>query len=414
MTLDKILYRLFTGSWEGFRFQSGPNPDWSIGTDIEKMELGLYIHIPFCHSLCPFCPYTKVLYSAELAENYLRALTKETHKIIEAIAGKKITSVYFGGGTPLTLPAAIEKVLSLIEPCLEPGAGIGIELHPRDVTPSNLRFLKSINNVMVSLGVESLQDHTLKYLGRGYGSNVALEAIKAVIDQCFHLLNVDLMTCIPGQSKEEVMKDMLRLLETGVDQVSAYPLMDFSFTHQKSSHSLWEQWQVLNALSQTAQKEGYDRSSVWTWTKQERPKYTSITRQRFIGIGAGAATHLDNYFAVNTFNVPQYINHVLEEKSPVALHTLLTPRENALYWLFWRCYEGAIDSSAPEVAHIRGFKTLVSLLRPFGLTQCDGIIRLNEKALFLYHILERYYTRRYIGKLWAVCRENPFPSDIVL
>ena len=155
--------------------------------------------------------------------------------------------------------------------------------------------------------------------GAGVRSDKAIQTVEMTMAGC--TTNVDVMTCIPGQSADEATADMQRLLRMGVGQVSAYPLMDFSYTQGRTSHSLWSQRRTLAALAQVGEAEGYERSSVWTWTRPDARKYTSITRERFIGIGAGAATYLDGYFGVNTFDVRAYVEALSQVLSPVALHS---------------------------------------------------------------------------------------------
>ncbi len=540
--LDRVLYRLLTGSSCGFTFMPGPGPGWTATScncdpadencdsadencdpadesacglppssrSHSSSEVGLYVHVPFCRSLCAFCPYTKVLYSDELAKAYLEALVVEAKAVVARLGSRRISSVYFGGGTPMTVPDAIRMVVDLFRKHLVPGAGIGVELHPQDVDPASLGWLRdvmagagvvakeresgcsdaateaahksgsgwgelagsarqlsefsaSVRDVgsassgdaapitMVSLGVESLNGRTLDYLGRAYGPDKAIQTVEMTMDAGFGTTNVDVMTCIPGQSADEATADMQRLLRMGVGQVSAYPLMDFSYTQGRTSHSLWSQRRTLAALAQVGEAEGYERSSVWTWTRPDARKYTSITRERFIGIGAGAATYLDGYFGVNTFDVRAYVEALSQGRSPVALHSTLTPQESALYWLFWRCYEGRVDLDSPEAGRVRGLRGWANLARMLGLGRMSGlaeggelghgegesaggglpsvgsegqlgggqshrkrVFQLNDNGLFLYHILERHYTRAYIGRLWAACREAAFPQAITL
>lgn len=544
--LDRVLYRLLTGSSGGFTFRPGPglgrtnmsdadlppnrpivdagslsgqsgdslagqssngslsaNRDRAFDSPVrsfassgcDRSAVGLYVHIPFCRSLCAFCPYAKVLYSDELSRAYLGALTVEAKAVAARLGPRRISTIYFGGGTPMMMPDAIRMVVELFRKRLVPGAGIGVELHPNDVDPASLGWLREamlgtgrearVPTTMVSLGVESLHEHTLNYLGRGYGLGKANQTVKAAMDAGFDTVNVDVMTCIPGQSAAEAAADMRRLLRMGVGQVSAYPLMDFSFTRGRTSHSLWSQRRTLTALARAGAAEGYERSSVWTWTRPDVPKYTSITRERFIGIGASAATYLDGYFGVNTFDVRAYVEAVSKGRPPVALHSILSPQESALYWLFWRCYEGRINLDSLEAGRVRGLRGWANLARMLGLGtwtdqetsrelaggQCHGaesasrgsvreqvapgasvgvrrvrresvsersvragpvrrkalcgifeagksvsgrVFHLTDNGLFLYHILERHYTRAYIGRLWAACREAAFPQGIML
>lgn len=321
----------------------------------------------------------------------------------------------------MTLPSAIESSIEIIRPHLVPGAGIAVEVHPKDVDARTVQWLRQAGVTMVSLGIESFDDRVLGILGRGYDSRTAHAAVEAVMDAGFETVNADLMTCIPGQLLKQAVADFEELLGYNVGQVSAYPLMDFSFTWPASSYSGRDQLRVLSALSDVGHAQGYERSSVWTWTRPRVEKYTSITRRCFAGIGAGAATYLDGYFAVNTFDVPAYINSILAGKPPAALHSFLTPQESALYWLFWRCYEGEIDMTAPEIQRIKPFPWLARLAQGLGLVErippadrTESAIRLTERGLHLYHSLERYYTRAYIGRLWQACRDSAFPEKTVL
>ena len=163
---------------------------------------------------------------------------------------------------------------------------------------------------MVSLGVESLDNAVLAGIGRNHSAEDALSALHTLMDCGRFSINVDLMTGILGQSRESAVSDMLMLMKSGVDQVSTYPLMDFAFTRMKTRLSLLEQYRLLRDMASAAENAGYLRTSVWTWTKPGSRKYSSITREDYVGIGAGAASHLGRCFWVNTFDVGAYVDAV--------------------------------------------------------------------------------------------------------
>lgn len=105
--------------------------------------LGLYVHIPFCRSICSFCPYCKTLYSEEACSRYIDALIREIHLAGSQIPGKKtVTSLYFGGGTPALAADRIKEIIDAIQEHFIITQGIGIELHPENVTPRTLHILK--------------------------------------------------------------------------------------------------------------------------------------------------------------------------------------------------------------------------------------------------------------------------------
>ncbi|MDQ7794726.1 MAG: radical SAM protein [bacterium] len=407
--LDRILYRLATGDWGRFRFLPGPGPENGLQT-----ALGIYVHIPFCRRLCSFCPYTRVLYTPDAAERYREALSREAASL--AIRpGLAVSSVYFGGGTPATVPAAVSRLLQLLRPCLTESPALAIELHPRDATTEGLEWLLEQGINMVSLGVESLQERALHWLGRDYGPAEALAATEAALAAGLATVNIDLITGLPGQTAEQAGRDMDRLLSLGVDQVSAYPFMEFPFTNAVSHYSLLRQWHTLNALADTAAARAYERTSVWTWTHPGKVPYTSITRQRYIGLGVGAASCLDGCFRVNTFDLAAYCDAVLSGRSPAALHTRLTAAEAALYRLFWACYEGRIDPADPAWASLPYFHRRLVAARRLGLVTPDGGgVTFTRRGFFLYHLLERYYTSRYIAGLWQAGRRAAFPGELEL
>lgn len=412
MTFDRLLYLILTGSLGRFAFNPGPV---SSGCEPVPDPVGIYVHIPFCRSLCPFCPYTKVIYDQGLAALYSRCLESEVGRVLSGLNGAKISSIYFGGGTPMMLPGAVESLIKRFEPHLIPDAQVALEAHPGDVTPAAVSRLSDIGINMVSLGAESLNDGVLVRLGRNHSSKDALAALRMLLDSRRFSVNVDLMTGIPGQELESSASDMRQLMEHRVDQVSSYPLMDFPFTQMRSTLSLREQRRLLDTLASIGSQAGYRRSSVWTWTKPASQHYTSITRENYLGIGAGAASQLGHHFWLNAFGVETYVDAITNGKSAVSLSISLGEKEAALYRLFWRCYDGEFDLRSPEALEIPTLRSLVDVAQRLGLaTRASSVVRLSDKGFFLYHILERYYTRRYIGRLWQSCREADFPAGFVL
>ncbi len=125
MPLDRLLYRILTDSWGRFVFRAGPG---SLDGEPVPDPVGVYVHIPFCRSVCPFCPYNKVLYEPVLAKSYSDCLRAEMKRVVSGLGGARISGIYFGGGTPLTLPDAVESLVGLARPHLAPEAQVAVEL----------------------------------------------------------------------------------------------------------------------------------------------------------------------------------------------------------------------------------------------------------------------------------------------
>lgn len=130
----------------------------------DEENLGLYIHIPFCRKICSFCPYCKELYQSETCEKYIDYLIKEINMV--GYKKKVVTSLYFGGGTPTLALYRLKEIIDTVNKYFIIQEGIGIELHPEDVTKENLDLLKSIGITKISIGIQSFQDKFLQILGR--------------------------------------------------------------------------------------------------------------------------------------------------------------------------------------------------------------------------------------------------------
>ena len=148
-----------TRSFKPFLFTS--NYDKSLHfTDCE--ELGLYVHIPFCRQICKFCPYCKELYSEEKCNEYIDRLIREIHLAGGLLKEKKqVTSLYIGGGTPALAANRLREIIDALSDHFIITQGIGIELHPDNVTPETLTALKNAGATKISIGIQSFSD---KYL----------------------------------------------------------------------------------------------------------------------------------------------------------------------------------------------------------------------------------------------------------
>ena len=159
----------FTRTWltrttKPFTFTAEYDSELSF---IELENLGLYVHIPFCKSICNFCPYCKTTYSAEKCDRYLDALLNEIQLVGSKLKYKKrVTSLYFGGGTPALIAERIGEIVSALKRYFIITDGIGVELHPENVTLPTLQALKNAGVTKISIGIQSFQPKFQKILGR--------------------------------------------------------------------------------------------------------------------------------------------------------------------------------------------------------------------------------------------------------
>ena len=389
---------------------------------------GLYLHIPFCHQICPYCPYNKTLYDAELAQSYTRAVLREID-IYADLAGKRpVTSFYIGGGTPTTmLYSGLQRILEHIFRRFNMQCGIHMESHPNDLSSDNLKAIVAMGVDHLSTGVEALQDHHLRTLRRPYTAAQARKALERAVARGFRCVNADMIFALPGQTMAEITKAGRALVEIGVDQVAAYPLFDFPYTRSdeiwRRSHarrpSIFKRRRMLRALEQVFYGAGFERTSVWAFTRAGVPKYCSVTVPLYVGLGASGGSYLKDVFYLNTFNVREYVRALEQGTLPIALSLELSEAMQMAGWVYWRVYETRINKSDFRLRFGRDWdETYGRYMKPLsllGFLKEDGEeVVLSDRGTYWLHALEDLFSIDYIGKLWGTSVEDPWPARVAL
>lgn len=416
MILTNILRVLLTKSFKPFVFEG----HYDNKINFKKLNnLGLYVHIPFCKSICDFCPYCKVKYNKRTALVYKEALLKEIDLVCKGMSKKKIvTSLYFGGGTPALMIDELHEIIQKIKEHFIIQEGIGVELHPSNINDKVLQKLKSHGVTMISVGIQSFNKNCLRKLGRDYDS--FKEKLQLVYQYGFEVIDADLIFGIPGQDKKILKKDIITAFKSGATQISTYPFIDFTFANNEYkplSHK--QKKKMLKYLNNVCEDLGVDRTSVWTFAKKNTDKYSSITRDTFLGFGVSATTLLRKSFKVNTFSIEQYVKRVENNNLPTSLTLNFTKRQRAVYYLFWSAYSLKINkNNFKQIIGIpidKMFGKWFWLAQKFGYITDEGdYYYLTEKASIIYHYIEQIYTTQYIDKMWNISREIAFPEEIIL
>ncbi|MGI6668699.1 MAG: coproporphyrinogen-III oxidase family protein [Acetivibrionales bacterium] len=385
----------------------------------ECEDLGLYIHIPFCESICSFCPYCKVKYSKELCDRYLDALIHEIRLVGGQSDGKKkVTSLYFGGGTPALAADRIHEVIEAVREHFEITEGIGAELHPDNVTVPTLQVLKASGVTKISIGVQSFQEKYQDVLGRKTVDKTAMA--KALSAVPFETVSMDFIFALPGQTFEDLKKDIDTAFENGANHVAIYPFIDFTFTKSTvASMPKKEKRALLDAITGYCQEKGYERNSIWTFSKERHASYSSMTRDNFLGFGCSATTLLMEQFKINTFSVEEYCKRIEAGKLPTSLTIRFSLRQRMVYYLFWRAYTTRVNSSDFEkffgipLKKMYGFEIWIAKLLGF-IVENNGTYSMTLKGAFYYHYYESFYTLAYIDKMWGIMSKEAFPECIKL
>ncbi|WP_088189425.1 radical SAM protein [Desulfosporosinus sp. FKA] len=405
-----------TRSFEPFTFKN--DYDQTLPFQ-ETTQLGLYVHIPFCRSICSFCPYCKVIYDPAVCDEYIDYLIKEIHMVGSLNATKKVvSSLYFGGGSPALALNRLEKVISAIKDHFIITEGIGIELHPDNIDIETLEHLKKIGITKVSIGIQSFQPLQLEILGRQKTDFTKLfQALKRVT---FETISMDFIFALPNQTITDLKSDIEKAFDHGANHIAIYPFIDFTFANSKiSSINKNAKRKLMDEITLYCLAKGYRRDSIWTFSNDDNAKYSSMTRDNFLGFGCSATTLLKDQFKVNTFSIQEYQKRIEQGKLPTSLTIRFTKRQRMLYYLFWTAYSTKIDAREFELFFgeelTKNFGLELWLAKHLGfITEQNGVYSMTLKGAFYYHYYENYYTLSYIDKMWGIMREEAFPEYILL
>jgi coproporphyrinogen III oxidase-like Fe-S oxidoreductase len=426
--IRQILLRLLTGEREIVLTRTVPSRE-QLRAKLESIgALGLYLHIPFCEQICPYCPYNKELYRSDLAQRYVDAVKSEMDFYAEIAGDKPIISLYIGGGTPTTMLASgLGEIIAHLHEAFNLQCDIHMESHPNHLSASNLSKIKSLGVQHLSLGVESLFDRHLKFLCRPYTANEVKAVVRRAVSAGFECVNVDVMFALPGQTYQEIDQTGRELVALGVDQVAAYPLFRFPYTPLGKNgtgrnHVLLQSLRrrkMLRIVEDIFYGSGYERTSVWAFTRRGVPRYCSVTVPLYLGLGASGGSYLKDVFYLNTFGVTEYINAIKHHGSAVALSIDLTERMQRAGWLYWRIYETRFAKADYRERFgediDRAYGGYLRVLRLLGFLRDDGQrITLSDRGSFWLHACEDILSIDYISKLWGASKRDRWPEKVIL
>ena len=385
----------------------------------ECENLGLYVHIPFCKSICNFCPYCKVRYSTELCNRYIDALIKEIHIVGSQHTGrKKVTSLYFGGGTPALAANRIKDIIDALNDHFIITEGIGLELHPDNVNVEVLQTLKKGGVTKISIGIQSFCDKYQKILGRKKVDTAEMMSALAAVP--FETVSMDFIFALPEQTYDDLKSDIDTAFSLGANHIAIYPFIDFTFTESPvAAMPKKEKRELLDAITQYCLGKGYFRSSIWTFSSEPDANYSSMTRDNFLGFGCSATSLFKGQFKINTFDVESYCERVRSGNLATSLTIRFTKRQRMIYWLFWTAYSTRVNARDFEkffgvpLRKMYGFELWIAKRLGF-INEHDGTYEMTLKGAFYYHYYENFYTLSYIDKMWGIMRKEAFPEQIKL
>ncbi len=267
--------------------------------------LSLYIHFPWCVQKCPYCDFNSHEIKTGIPEaTYIDALLKDLENDLPLIWGRKINTIFMGGGTPsLFSPEAMESLLSGIRARIpvSPNAEITIEANPGTVENEYITGFKAAGINRISFGVQSFNDHTLKKLGRIHNAEAARQAVLKAQQAGFERINIDLMFALPEQTLAQARFDLETALALNPTHLSYYQLTiepNTAFHHTPptlpNDDASWEIFQQGKSILKNA---GFKQYEVSAYAKDEdncRHNTNYWLFGDYLGIGAGAHAKITN------------------------------------------------------------------------------------------------------------------------
>jgi oxygen-independent coproporphyrinogen-3 oxidase len=193
-------------------------------------DVGVYLHVPFCERVCPYCDFAVVAarsLAREQEDRYVDALLSELERRRPSFSERSLASLYLGGGTPSLLrPESVERLVRAVEAAFPPTGTVEttLEVNPSSVERDRLPGFRAAGVNRVSVGAQSFDDQTLRRLGRAHRAVEVWRTLEACRAAGFPAISVDLMFAAPGQTLPEVLRDLEALAGFGPEHVSAYEL----------------------------------------------------------------------------------------------------------------------------------------------------------------------------------------------
>ena len=275
----------------------------------------LYIHIPFCESICDYCDFTKLQYFRIFAVPYLKQLKKELE---ETVVDKDIKTIYVGGGTPTSLEDDLFlQLLKIIEPYSLNVKEYTFECNPESLSIEKIKMMKRFGVNRISIGVESTNEKILHSINRHHSFSDVIEASENLRDNGITNINFDLILGLPNVSEKMLEQDIKNILSLNPEHISCYSLTVNEHTvfylnkiDPPSEEYAYEAYKMINEI---LNKNGYVHYEVSNWAKpgkESAHNFAYWKNEQYYGIGLGASGYIGNIRYKNTTNLDKYLKGI--------------------------------------------------------------------------------------------------------
>jgi len=351
------------------------------------MTKSVYIHIPFCVSICSYCDFCKLLYNKEWIDKYLNALESEINSKYKK---EELKTLYIGGGTPSSL--SVKELERLLEICkvfkLEDNYEFTVEVNIESIDEEKAKLMKSYGVNRISLGVETFNDNLLKVIKRHHTKDEVFKKIM-MLKKYFDNINVDLMYALPNEDMDILKEDINYLLELDVPHISTYSLILEPHTelYIKKYEYIDEDldYEMYKYIEMMLEKQGYKHYETSNYSKLDYESKHNLTywdNLEYYGFGLGASGYIDNIRYENTRSLTHYLkgeyvleSNYLEKLEDMENFIILGLRK--LDGISLQVFEERYNKKLEEVFNIK------KLLEQDKIEIIDGYLRIKKDYIYL-------------------------------
>lgn len=367
------------------------------------MNVGIYIHIPFCKSRCIYCGFYSTT-NKELKERYVDALIREIHmrkddfaRLGTSLSPSSTSTVYFGGGTPSSLSVCdIERIVGALESTFNgTPSEVTLEMNPDDVTKDYIKAVRQMGINRISMGIQTFDDSRLQFIRRRHNASQAEEAVMTIREEGIHNVSIDLMFGFPNQTMDEWVTDIDKAIALHPTHISAYSLMyeedtplfrmlqkgEINQIDDETSLAMYTE--LINRLTAN----GYEHYEISNFAM---PGYRSVHNSSYwhdtpyLGFGAAAHSYNKDTRSWNIPDLKKYIESIESGVLPSESEVIdADTHYNDLITTALRTREGLNLDDLPqkyrEYALVNARKSISEHL----LEATDSHIRLTRAGLFV-------------------------------
>lgn len=373
---------------------------------MDKKELGIYIHIPFCKQKCYYCDFISYANQCEEIPQYLQALIREIESF--DFSDYQVTSIYMGGGTPSYLDSQwMKQILAKLQARIEfKDIEITIEVNPGTVTEKKLKDYKEAGINRISIGLQSTDDRLLKTIGRIHTYEDFLDTYYLAKKVGFQNINVDLMLGLPTQTVEDLKKSLTEIVNLNPNHISIYSLIVEEKTQiakllEEGKLVLPEEeqerrmyWYVKNFL----ELKGYHHYEISNFAKKGKESKHNMNcwnQEEYIGFGVAAHSYMNQIRFSNLSNIKEYVQNIqtnqAEKNIKIEEEQTLEEQKNEFMMLGFRKLEGVEIAKFKEKFvdnPIFLYRNKLNKLVEEGLVEINlNYIRLTNKGLDLANLV---------------------------